>query len=69
MTKSLFKKQILEVFSWVYFDRKNGKSRSKKGIIGYAVLYIFLFGFLGSFFFNMASSLCKPLNDAGFGWL
>lgn len=69
MTKALFKKQILEVFSWVYFDRKNGKNRSKSGIIGYAALYLFIFGFLGVFFFQTANTLCKPLADAGFGWL
>ncbi|MGN0468972.1 MAG: hypothetical protein ACI4GY_09635 [Acutalibacteraceae bacterium] len=69
MTKALFKKQMMEVFSWVYFDRKNGKNRSKGGIIGYAALYLFIFGFLGVFFFQMASTLCKPLCEAGFGWL
>lgn len=69
MIKALFKKQMLEVFSWVYFDRKNGKNRSKGGIIGYAALYLLLFGFLGVFFFQMAKTLCKPLSDAGFGWL
>lgn len=69
MTRALFKKQMAEVFSWVYFDRKNGKNRSKGGIIGYVALYLFLFGFLGVFFFQMAKSLCKPLSDAGFGWL
>lgn len=69
MIKALFKKQMLEVFSWVYFDRKNGKNRSKGGIIGYAALYLFIFGFLGVFFFQMANTLCKPLADAGFGWL
>lgn len=69
MIKALFKKQLLEVFSWVYFDRKNSKNRSKSGIIGYAALYLFIFAFLGMFFFQMADSLCKPLSDAGFGWL
>lgn len=69
MIKALFKKQMLEVFSWVYFDHKNGKNRSKGGIIGYAALYLFIFGFLGVFFFHIANTLCKPLTDAGFGWL
>ena len=69
MIKALFKKQMLEVFSWVYFDRKNGKNRSKGGIIGYAALYLLIFGFLGVFFFQMAKTLCKPLSDAGLGWL
>ena len=69
MIKALLKKQMLEVFSWVYFDRKNGKNRSKNGIIGYAALYLFIFGFLGVFFYQIANTLCKPLSDAGFGWL
>ncbi|MGN1317209.1 MAG: hypothetical protein ACI4VW_09160 [Acutalibacteraceae bacterium] len=69
MTKALFKKQMMEVFSWVYFDRKNGKSRTKSGIIGFAVLYLFLFGLLGTFFYEMAQGLCEPLFKAGFGWL
>ena len=69
MTKALLKKQIMEVFSWVYFDRKSGKSRSKGGIIGFAVLYLLIFVFLGAFFFQIAGTLCKPLSDAGLGWL
>ena len=69
MIKALLKKQIMEVFSWVYFDRKNGKNRSKNGIIGYAALYLLIFGFLGVFFYQIANMLCKPLSDAGFGWL
>lgn len=69
MTKALFKKQIMEVFSWVYFDRKSGKTRTKGGIIGFAVLYLFLFGLLGAFFFGVAQGLCEPLITAGFGWL
>ena len=67
MTKALLKKQISEVFSWVYFDRKNGKSRSKGGIIGFSALYLFIFAFLGVFFYQIGDMLCKPLVDAGFG--
>lgn len=69
MIGALFKKQIMEVFSWIYFDRKNGKSRSKSGVIVYIALYIFLFGFLGSVFYEMAYALCKPLVAANLGWL
>ena len=47
MTKALLKKQLLEVFSWLYIDRKSGKNRSRNGIIGYAVLYLIVFVFLG----------------------
>lgn len=69
MMGTLLKKQIMEVFSWVYFDRKNGKSRSKSGIILYAALYLFIFIFLGFAFYQFADALCKPLADVGLGWL
>ena len=69
MTKALFKKQMLEVFSWVFMDKKSGKNRDFKGIIGYVILYLFIFGFLGVIFFKVAESLCEPLLNIGFGWL
>ena len=43
MIKALLKKQLLEVFSWLYVDKKSGKSRSKNGIILYVLLYVVLF--------------------------
>lgn len=69
MTKALFKKQLLEVFSWLYKNRKTGKIRSGKGIFVYVLLYIFLFGFLGSIFYGSAVMLCEPLAQVGLGWL
>lgn len=69
MTKTLIKKQMLEVFAWIYQDRKTGKNRDKKGIAAYAVLYLFVFGLLGFIFYKMADVLCEPLVQAGFGWL
>lgn len=69
MTKALFRKQLMEVFSWLYKDRKTGKIRSTAGIVGYVVLYLFLFVMMGSLFFMMASGLCQPMLDFGLGWL
>lgn len=69
MIKALLKKQLLEVFSWLYVDKKSGKSRSKNGIILYVLLYVVLFCFLGGMFFTMALPLCEPLVSAGLGWL
>ena len=43
MTKALFRKQMMEVFSWLFQDKKSGKNRTKGGIIGFAVLYLLLF--------------------------
>ena len=68
MTKALFKKQLMEVFAWVYKDRKSGKIRTAKSIAVYVVLYLFLFGFLGSVFYIAADSLCKPLLTVQMGW-
>lgn len=69
MTKVLLKKQLMEVFSWLYQDKKNGKNRSKGGIIGFSVLYLVLFFFLGVIFYITAKQLCAPLCETGFGWL
>ncbi|MGN0520196.1 MAG: hypothetical protein ACI4LB_05590 [Candidatus Fimenecus sp.] len=69
MTKALFKKQMLEVFSWLFQDKKSGKIRSKGGVIGFALLYLVLFAFLGSIFYSTANMLCTPLFEIGFGWL
>lgn len=69
MTKALLKKQMMEVFSWVYQNKKSGKNRSKGGIVLYALLYLLVFGFLGFSFYMVAAALCQPLVSAGFGWL
>lgn len=69
MTKALFKKQMMEVFSWLYQNKKSGKNRSKAGIFGYAVLYLFIFAMLGFMFYTVADMLCDPLVGAGLGWL
>lgn len=69
MTKALFRKQMMEVFSWVYQDRKSGKNRSKGGIVGFALIYLVLFGFLGLIFYQAAAMLCAPLISANLGWL
>ena len=69
MTKALFRKQMMEVFSWVYKNRKTGKNYSRKGIVGNVVLYVVVFGILAIMFAMMAVGLCKPLLDLGMGWL
>ena len=69
MTRALFKKQMMEVFSWLFQNKKSGKNRSKAGIFGYAVLYLFIFAMLGFLFYAVADMLCAPLVSAGLGWL
>ena len=70
MTTALFKKQMMEVFAWLYHSRKTGKNRAKPATIAFAVLYsVLIFGVLGGMFFAMASALCAPLIEAGLGWM
>ena len=69
MTKALFKKQMMESFSWLFFNRKKGKKRTKVGIAFFSLLYLGLFGLLGFMFFILARALCEPLTTIGLGWL
>lgn len=69
MTKALFKKQMMEVFSWLYKDRRSGKLRSMQGIITYAILYLVIFASLGSVFYGVADILCEPLISAEKGFI
>ena len=69
MTKALLKKQILEVFSWLYVDKKSGSKRSHGKIILFSLLYGFLFLYLAGIFFFMSYGICGPLSSMGYGWL
>lgn len=69
MLKALFRKQMLEVFSWIYKDKKSGKIRGIKGIVGYTFCYLLLFGFLGVIFGMAANAMCEPLLLNEMGWL
>ncbi|MBO5883369.1 MAG: hypothetical protein J6Q78_03060 [Clostridia bacterium] len=69
MTKALLKKQILEVFSWLYVNRKSGKRRQGSGLIGYVLLYVIVFGYLGVTFYFLADTMGDAFISMGFGWL
>ena len=69
MIKTLLKKQMMESFSWIYQNRKTGKNRDTKGIIAYVILYLYVFGFLGVVFFQLAYALCAPLVSLNLGWM
>ena len=69
MTKALLKKQLLEAFSWVFQNKKNGKKRSGINLIAWCVFYVVVFGFLGYIFYMMADEICKPLCILKMGWL
>lgn len=69
MLTTLIKKQIYEVFSWVYRDNRKGENRKGGAFFGFILLYVFLFGWLGFIFFIMADGMCAPLAASGYGWL
>ena len=69
MLKALFKKQLMEVNSWLIQNKKSGKHRSRGGMLLYALLYAVIFAGLGAVFYFVGASLCAPLVSAGLGWL
>lgn len=68
MIRALLKKQLMEVFTWLYQDKKIGAKRSGKRYVLYLLLYGFVFFYLSILFFGMSLSLCTPLVQAGLGW-
>ena len=69
MIKTLLKKQMLESFSWLFYNAKSGKLRKGVGLLGNIILYIAVFGLIAGMFFVMALELCEPLVSIGYGWL
>lgn len=64
MIKALLKKQMTEVFSWIFMDPKKKTRRTGKGMIGYLVLYLALIAYLGGMVFMMAKFLCEAIVPA-----
>lgn len=69
MTKTLLKKQLKELYA-MYFRSGNSKKKQSKALpVVYALLMVYVAGFLFFFIYNMMDSLCVPLFSAGRGWL
>lgn len=69
MLKALLKKQFLELNTFYFQDKKTGKIRSKGGIAGMVILFIFVFASIGSMFFGVGKMLAAPMIAAGADWL
>ena len=69
MFKTLLKKQMMEVNTWLIQDRRHGKARSKSSMLGMLVLYVFLFASIGFIFYALGQSLCASLVAMDLGWL
>ncbi|MBE6913890.1 MAG: hypothetical protein E7472_03020 [Ruminococcaceae bacterium] len=68
MLKALIKKQLMELYG-NYLQGKNGKRRSRKGVIGYAVLMIVLMLVLLGAFSAISIGLGLALIPSGNAWL
>ena len=69
MLKTLIKKQLLELNAFYFQDRKTGKRRSAKGIVGMVALYVIVFAFLAFTFASVSMLIAAPLIESGMGWL
>ena len=68
MIKALLKKQMAEVFSWLFMDPKKKTRRTGKGMIGYLLIYFGLIAYLGGMAFMMGRFLCQALIPIGLTW-
>lgn len=69
MTKTLIKKQLMEVFAWIYQDRRTGKKRSSQRAVGFAAIYVLVLGFLSFSMYGMLRPMCISLVAANMGWM
>lgn len=69
MFKALLKKQMMEVNTWLIQDKKKGKRRSAAGMVVLVLIYVILFGVIGSMFFGLGYTLCNPLCMLDLNWL
>lgn len=69
MFKALLKKQLLEINSYLFQNKKTGKLYSKGKIALFVALYGLLFAFIGVSCFFAVGGLCKALSEAGLSWL
>lgn len=69
MLKTLFKKQMMEMFRNYFVNAKTGKARSKVTIGLYMLMFAGICVILGSMFAMAAVSLAPPLLAANAGWM
>ena len=68
MIGTLLRKQLSEFFSFITIDKRGGKKRSVKGIVGFSILYLYLIVMLLFSFYTTAKSMA-PIIGVGFGWM
>ena len=61
MLKLLLKKQFMEFFRGIFHDANKNRKRSTAGIIGYALLYVFLEFVVIGMFGTLAWMMCDTM--------
>ncbi len=69
MTKALFKKQMMELFSFFWQDKKKNKNRTGVQLVLSVLMYLALFGMISVMFYFVSAMMCEPLVMVGMGWL
>ena len=69
MLKALVKKQFRELFQSYFQNRKTGKGRSRGGVIGMFVMFVFIMLFLCLVFGLVAFGMGSTLLPQGLDWL
>ena len=69
MLKALVKKQFRELFQSYFQNRKTGKGRSRGGVIGMFILFVFIMLFLCLVFGVVAFGMGATLLPQGLDWL
>ena len=66
--KALLKKQLIELNSFIFLDRKTSKKRTPGKIVMYILLYLVLFFTIGFTFFGMGSTVAEVAVSFDLDW-
>ncbi len=69
MFKALLKKQLTEINSYLFQNKRTGVLYGKRKIALVTCLYALLFSLIGVSFFLMLRQLCRPFFDHDLSWL
>lgn len=69
MIKALIKKQLTEMFSFFWHDKKKNTSLKGGKLAGMIITYIILFGIIAAVFASLSLSMCIGFVPAGLDWL
>ena len=69
MWKALLKKQFMELLYFYFPKAKPGKKRGAGAVVGFIVLFVFVFISLGGSFYAAADMLAASMLPLGLGWL